>query len=183
MHNAKAASFLVQMPPAIFADGPLGGRFTTIAITNYYPDLTPGMSMVRLTALFNCEALAPKAEGTHIWLSLFGKHPYLEGPRGKSLSGGHVRGLQGSYTPGPAPAKEGYFRMPEAFYRAVLPKVTLAKALNLCIGQRHVYSLPNEWPQENWAKVFAACEDMEQNGTIYNVLGGRVSEGLSDIGF
>lgn len=181
--NAKAASFLVQQQPAIFADGPLDGRFATFGITTYYPDLAPSVAMVRLTAIFSCRALAPKAESTHFWLSLFGKHPYLEGPRGKALSGGHVRGLQGSFNSGPAPVKEGYLRMPEAFYRAVLPKVTLVKALNECINQRHVFSLPNKWPPESWAKVFAACEDMEKNGTIYSVLGGRVSEGLSDIGF
>lgn len=180
--NAQTTPFEPRQWPAIFADGPLDGRFATFGFA-YYPDLAPGLAMVRVTALFGDRALAPKAEGTHYWLSLFGTHPYLERPGGKALSGSHMRGMQGSFNPGPAPNKDGYFRMPEAFYQAVLPKVTLAKALNECINQRHVSSLPNKWPQESWAKVFAACEEMETNGTVYNVLSGRVSEGLSNLGF
>jgi hypothetical protein len=180
--NAKATPFEVQQWPAIFADGPLDGRFATFGV-GYYPDLAPGMSMVRLSAMRNCEALAPKAKDTHFWFSLFGTHPYLTGPRGKSLSGSYMHGIQGSFNPGPTPAKEGYFRMPESFYQAVLPKVTLAKALNDCIGLRHASTLPNKASMEEWAEVFAACKYMEQNGTIYNVRGKRVSEGLSKIGF
>lgn len=180
--NVKATPFEVQQWPAIFADGPLDGRFATFGV-GYYPDLAPGMSMVRFSAMRNSQAIAPKRDGTHLWLSLFGKHPYLEGPRGKAFSGSYMRGVQGSFKPGPTSDKEGYFRMPEVFYHAVLPKVTLAKALNDCIGQRHSYALPNKGSAETWAKVFSACEDMEQNGTIYEVIGGRVREGLPDLGF
>lgn len=179
---AKPSPFDIQQRLAVFADGPLDGRFVTFGAA-YYPDLAPGLAMLRFPSIFSCKALAPKAEGTHYWLSLLGKHPYLESPSGKARSGSYVRDAHGSFNPGPAPNKDGYFRMPEAFYQAVLPKVTLAKALNECINQRHVSSLPNKWPQESWAKVFAACEEMEKNGTVYNVLGGRVSEGLSNLGF
>ena len=183
--NAKAASFRVQLPPAIFADGPLDGRFATFGITNYYPDLAPGMSMVRLTAIFSCRALAPKAEGTHYWISLLGTHPYLEGSGGRALSGSYMRGMQGSFNPGPAPVKEDYFRMPDAFYQAVLPKVTLAKALNTCIGLRHASTLPNKATAERWAEIFAACEDTEKNGTIYDLvlIRDKIREGLSNLGF
>jgi hypothetical protein len=179
--NAKATPFEPQQWPAVFADGPLDGRFATFGFA-YYPDLAPGLAMVRLTGILN-RTLAPKAEGTHYWLSLLGKHPYREGSGGRALSGSYMRGIRGSFNPGPVPDKEGYFRMPEAFYHAVLPKVTLAKALNDCIGLRHASTLPNKASVEEWTEVFAACKDMEQNGTIYNVRGKRVIEGLSNLGF
>jgi len=179
---AKPSPLDIQQRLAIFADGPLDGRFVTFGAA-YYPDLAPGLAMVRFPSMFNCVALAPKAEFTHYWLSLFGSHPYLEGPGGKARSGSYMRGVQDSFNPGPTPVKEGYFRMPEAFFQAVLPKVTLAKALNICISKRHVSALPNKAPTEWWTSVFSACQDMEQNGTIYNLLGGKVSEGLSELGF
>ena len=184
IHNAKAAPFLVQQWPAIFADGTLDGRFATFGV-GYYPDLAPGLAMIRLSTMFSCRALAPKTEGTHYWFSLFGTHPYLEGPSGKAISGSYMRGVQGSFNPGPTPIKEGYFRMPEAFYQAVLPKVTLAKALNTCIGLRHASTLPNKATAERWAEIFAACEDTEKNGTIYDLvlIRDKIRKGLSNLGF
>lgn len=182
LHAAKPSPVDVQQLLAIFADGPLDGRFATFGVA-YYPDLAPGLAMVRFPAMVNCTALAPKSDTAHFWLSLFGKHPYKGRPGGEARIGTYVRGLQGYFSPGPEPLKEGYFRVPEAFYRAVLPKVTLAKALNLCVNQRHAYTLPNMGSPETRAKVFAACKDMEENGSIYEVLGGRISEGLSERGF
>jgi hypothetical protein len=180
---AKPTVVDVKQRALILADGPLDGRFATLGIA-YYSDLAPRLAMVRLTTMFNCEALAPKAGTNHFWLSLFGNRPYKEGRLSKALHGSYLPRLQGSFEPGPEPAKNGYFfRVPEKFYRAVLPKVTLAKALNDCIGRRYASTLPNKASAEKWAEIFAACEDMEHNGTIYNLLGGKISEGLSELGF
>jgi len=179
---AKHVPFVVQQWPAIFADGSLDGRFATFGVA-YYPEIVPGLAMVRLRAMFNCAAMAPKQDTVHFWLSLLGDRPYKMGPLSKAFLGSHIRGMQGSFDPGAEPMKDGYFRIPEAFYRAVLPKVTLAKALNDCIGLRHTSAALNKGSQEAWEKVYAACQEMEESGTIYNVLGGRVVEGLSELGF
>ncbi len=102
LRNAKPAPFDTQQRAVLLADGQLDGRFATLGI-GYYPNVVPSLSMARLTTIFNCEALAPKRDGTHYWLSLFGSRPYKEGPLSKAYGGSYQPSIKGNFTPGPQP--------------------------------------------------------------------------------
>lgn len=182
LRAAKPAPFDVRQRSVILSDGPLDGRFATFGVA-YYPDLAPGLAMARLPAFFNCEALAPKLDTIHFWLSLFGHRPYKEGSLSTAVHGSHMRGMKGSFDPGSEPIKEGYFRVPEAFYRTVLPKVTLVKVLNDCVRYHHAYTLPNKGSPESWAKLFSACKEIEERGVIYSFPFSNVVKGLDELGF
>lgn len=182
MRIAKPAPFDAQQNAVLLADGPLDGRFATHGIA-YYPDLAPGLAMVRLTTLFNCTAMAPKPDISHFWLSLFGNRPYSEGRLSKAYEGSFQRGMKGSFDPGPEPIKDGYFRVPDAFYRAVLPKVTLVKALNRCISSRHVLTLDGKSLSDSGVRAMGACKEVEEHGIIYGIRYGEVVKGLQELGF
>ncbi len=183
LHAAKQSPFVVQQWPAMFTDGPLDGRFATFGVV-YYPDLMPGLSMARLTTGFNCEAMAPKRDDTHFWISLFGNRP-KEGPLDKAYmgyGGSYQPSIKGTFNPGPTPVHGGYFRVPEAFYRAVLPKVTLVKVLNRCISKKYVLTLPNNKASEEQQKqILQVCKEVEEQGVIYDFYKRRY--GLYELGF
>lgn len=183
LRDAQPAPFDTQQRAVLLVDGQLDGRFATHGI-GYYPDIVPGLSMARLTTVFNCEAIAPKRNGTHYWISLYGNRP-KEGPLGKAYAGygGSYRpSIKGSFDPGSAPIKEGYFRVPEAFHRAVLPKVTLVKVLNRCISKKYIFTLPNNKASEEQQKqILHVCKGAEEQGVIYDFY--RQQYGLYELGF
>ncbi len=181
--SAKPAPFYVQRWAALLADGPLDGRFTTFGVI-YVPHLTPRLAMARLSAGFDCRASAPKRDNSRFWLSLFGKNPYSAGKPGASVHGSYVPSFKGTFDPGAHPEKDGYFRVPEAFYQTVLPKVTLVKTLNSCISKGYIYTLPNKGSPGYWAEIFSVCKNAEQLGLIYGFEpDGSVVRGLNEFGF
>lgn len=178
---ALPAPFDVQQRAVLLADGQLDGRFATFGIGSY-PNIVPGLSMARFTTIFNCEAIAPKRAGTYYWISLFGNRPYKEGLLSKAYGGSYQPSIKGNFTPGPQPTRDGYFRIPENFYLAILPKVTLAKVLNDCIGRKHGFTLPNnKTPEEQRGQVLHLCKEVEENGVIYDFY--RQRHGLFNLGF
>jgi len=176
----KVRRFAVERSVFIFADKPLDGRYASFGIRQFYRDFVPGLSVVVLAASVSCAAMAPIPDGGIHWLSLFGNRPYHDDAAlqtTKALSSGFLQNMKSKFNPGQHPEKDGYFRVPEAFYRAVLPKVTLVKAINACVNYRHAYTLPNKGTPEKWAKLFGACKEIEELGVIYDLVHGSVFYG------
>jgi hypothetical protein len=132
-----------------------------------------------------CQLLGPKEQGGGIWLSLFGKRPF-KNTDDSSLLGGFqgavIRGYREVFEPGKNPAKDGYFRFPEAFYEAVLPKATLAKSLNDCTLNKYALLVKSmntsEWDKQ---RLLKNCEGIEKQGLIYDFYYDR--PGRYDVGF
>lgn len=167
--------------PAIFSDQPLDGRFSSLGGWGYHPNLVPGLATISLsTSVFTGSLVAPKAEKGILWLSLFGDNPYgIKGPQIRS----YRRDIKLTFDPGPNPERAGYVRMPEALYRALLPKVTLAKMLNWCINQEFAFSTRRGRgvSQEVSDGISRRCRDAEERGKIDLGIPGK--EGLQDSGF
>lgn len=188
--KSKPVSANPLSPPLIFADRPLDGRYSAFQLREYHPNLVPGLAVAVMGAQMPCQVTAPKA-GTGIhWLSLFGKRPYDKDDLDSTL----WRGMQGSwgvrvkttaFDPGPNPQSKGYFRVPEAFNKAALPKAALVKVMNWCIRQKHS---PSDWKTNgqtiSWQQLMYRCDEAELNGRIlpdprYHF--GK--EGLQDTGY
>lgn len=170
---------------AIFADGPLDGRFSTFGIREYHPNLVPGLSAAILSTSVYCNAMGPKLEGTHFWLSLFGNRPYKDERLGRrAYEGSYDPSVVGNFNPGSDASREGYFRVPEAFYKAVLPKVTLVKILNRCIDKKYLHTLPDDkTPAKKWDEIVRTCKEVEEQGVIYDFYFDEIRPGLRELGF
>lgn len=185
--KSKPVSANPLSPPLIFADRPLDGRYSAFQLREYHPNLVPGLAVAIMGAQMPCQVTAPKAETAVHWLSLFGERPYDQDDRDSTL----WRGMQGSwgglvktvaFDPGPSPESNGYFRVPEAFNKAALPKVTLVKMLNDCINYRHAYkNRKDKASAEHWIEIFRICKDAEEQGLIYDFF--HKTYGLVDSGY
>lgn len=174
IRGSKPATVNLKTQPLIFADRPLDGRYSSFGVREYHPNLAPRLAVLVLASPIQCSVTAPKAEtGVH-WLSLFGNRPYDKDDRDSTL----WMGLQGgwgprvktiTFDPVPTPESKGYFRVPEAFYRGVLPKVTLVKVLNDCINYHYAYTYRKEKAAaDHWAEIFRTCKATEEQGLIYD---------------
>lgn len=167
--------------PAIFSDQPLDGRFSSLFGWGYRPNLVPGLATISLsTSVFLGSMVAPKAEKGIIWLSLSGDNPYgIKGPQDRS----YIRDIKLTFDPGPNPERAGYIRMPEALYKAMLPKAALIEMLNKCIGDEFAYSTRRGKgvSQEDWDAITRRCRDAEERGKIDPGIPGK--EGLQNTGF
>ena len=182
LYVSEESPMYPKIQPAIFSDQPLDGRFSSLFGWGYHPNLVPGLATISLsTSAFLGSLVAPKAEKGIIWLSLFGDNPYdIKGPP-KQRS--YTRDIKLTFDPGPNPERSGYVRMPEALYRALLPKVTLAKMLNWCIGEEFAHSTRRgeHVSQEVWDGISRRCRDATERGKIDLGIPGK--EGLQDSGF
>lgn len=167
--------------PAIFSDQPLDGRFSSLGMWGYRPNLVSGLATISLsTSVLMGSMVAPKAEKGIIWLSLSGDNPYgIKGPQRRS----YIRDIKLTFDPGPNPERAGYIRMPEALYRAMLPKEALIKILNKCIGDEFAHSTRRGKgvSQEVWDAITRRCRDAEERGKIDPGIPGK--EGLQNTGF
>lgn len=172
--------------PMIFVDKPLDGRFSSLGMWEYHPNLVPGLANLSLSAhsaTGACSMVAPKAEKGILWLSLFGDNPYGIISRYSHQKESYTRDIKLTFDPEPNPERAGYVRMPEALYKALLPKVTLAKMLNWCINQEFVppTRTGKEVSQEVREGISRRCRDAEERGKIDLGIPGK--EGLQDSGF
>lgn len=168
--NARPAE-LAPTNFGIYADGKLDGRFQTYNV-RYFPAALPRLSIAVFGGGFNCSAIAPKPAEAHYWLSILGRRPYQQGWLATAPAGiTYDSTLTRSFEPGRDPAADGYYRIPEIFFRRALDKVTLAKALNICIMNEDLYSSGRALGTELREETFRACNEMRNSGVIYNVLG------------
>lgn len=173
--------------PAIFSDQPLDGRFSSLGMWGYRPNLIPGLATVSLsTSVLMGSMVAPKAEKGIIWLSLFGDNPYgIKGPQRRS----YTRDIKLTFDPDPNPEQAGYIRMPEALYKAMLPKEALIKVLNWCINQDFAKSdridrgLPKRISKEDEDKISRRCQDAAERGMVYTIAPGKEGTHLENTGF
>lgn len=191
MRASKPARFNMKAQPLVFAD-PLDGRYANFGVREYHPNLAPSLSYIGLLSSFSCELTAPlKEKGSH-WLSLQGERPYSRDKDGNdptlwgAVHGTYRPGIKSTFDPGPDPESKGYFRVPEAFNKAALPKVTLIKVMNWCIGQRHSHAHPVGKPMspESWEPIAYTCDEVEHHGRILpdpRYYSGK--EGLQDTGY
>jgi hypothetical protein len=161
--------------PLILADGANDGRYASFGLS-YAPSIVPGISMAVLgRGDFRCRVLAPKRPGSRYWLSLFGELPFNEkgGPGPFNYSKEFMNWLwKGTFDPGPPERalRNGLVLVPEAFYQAVLPKVTLIKAVNQCLIWRSGYergTIKDIEGSKNAA--FTACDAIEKKGEIHEI--------------
>jgi len=183
LQSSKPSPFFSKHPPMLFADGPQDGRFTTFGSREYRSNVARGLSMMVMSASgVNCHGIAPKRYDSHYWLSLFGQRPYTAGVRGKAREGSYDPSITGNFNPGARAKEQGYFRVPQAFYSEVLPKVTLVKVLNNCITKKHVFGLPGDKTSvEQREKIILMCQEIEEQGVIYDLYKQR--HGLYELGF
>lgn len=169
--------------PAIFVDQPLDGRFSSLGMWGYRPNLVPGLATISLsTSVLMGSMVAPKAEKGIIWLSLSGDNPYgIKGPQERS----YIRDIKLTFDPGPNPERAGYIRMPEALYKAMLPKEALIKVLNWCIGEEFAHSTRRgkHVSKEVWDGISRRCRDAEEQGKVYTTIPGKEGMQLQDTGF
>lgn len=158
----------MKTQPLIFA-APLDGRFARFGVREYRPFLAPGLSVISLLSGFECRVTAPSKKGGAHWLSLQGERLWdkREGSPPKAAQGQYDRNMNLALEPGEALESKGYFRVPEAFNKVTLPKATLVKVLNWCIGQRHSKS---DWRVNgqtiSWQQMMYRCDEAEQRGRI-----------------
>lgn len=79
IRTSEPASMYPKALPMIFVDKPLDGRFSSLGMWEYHPNLLPGLAHLSLSAhsaTGACSMVAPKAEKGILWLSLFGDNPY-----------------------------------------------------------------------------------------------------------
>ncbi len=177
----------MKTQPLIFTV-PLDGRFVQFGVREYHPFLAPGLSVISLLSGFECRVTAPLRKGGAHWLSLQGVRPWdkREGGPPKAAQGQYDRNMNLALGPSEAIESKGYFRVPEAFNKAALPKAALVKVLNWCIARRHDHIRPvgNVIPPELWQQMMYRCDEAEQRGRIlpdprYYPDG----EGLQDTGY
>lgn len=158
----------MKKQPVIFPH-PFDGRFSQFGVRKYYPSLVPGLSVITLLSGFNCEVTAPLPSGGGHWLSLLGERPWdkREGGPPKAIHGLYQRDISPAFEPGPDPTSQGYFRVPEAFSKAALPKAALVKVLNWCIHQERYQS---DWKVSGRTitvrEILQRCEEAKQHGQI-----------------
>ncbi len=174
--------------PMIFVDRPLDGRFSSLGMLEYRPNLVPGLANLSLPAHSvngACSLAAPKAEKGILWLSLFGNNPYGIISHYSHEMGNYTRDIQLTFDPGPNPERAGYVRMPEALYRAMLAKSALIKVLNWCIGEEFAHSTRRgkHVSKEVWDGISRRCRDAEEQGKVYTTIPGKEGMQLQDTGF
>jgi hypothetical protein len=174
--------------PMIFVDRPLDGRFSSLGVLEYRPNLVPGLANLSLPAHSvkgACSLVAPKAENGVLWLSLFGDNPYGIISRYTHQSEIYTRDIKLTFDPGPNPERAGYVRMPEALYKAMLPKEALIKVLNWCINQEFADSTRRGKgvSQEARDAISRRCRDAEEQGKVYTIAPGKEGMQLQDTGF
>lgn len=175
--------------PLIVGDGQLDGRYGTFFLSVYFPKLVSAMSVAIVgRGGTSCAVLAPKRPDSRYWILLLGELPFDLGgkPHPYNYSDQFKKWLwSGTFNAGRddhALAK-GFVRVPEALYRAVLPRVALIKSVNECVTWRARYvRAPRKDPLERFkTAIFAACDDVETKGEIYDLsMTGRVVHGRQD---
>lgn len=188
LSQAAAHRKRVQSLPLMLPDGRLDGRAASFGAI-YFPEVVPGVSMLTLGSAYSCEAIAPKRRETAFWFWLFGELTF--NPRGGP--GPHNRSAEfmnwiheGRFDAPPAAEalKQGYARVPEALYEAVLPKVTLAKAINQCIALRAGYAHGTRKDvRGSKARTLAACDSIERKGEIFEITPEGAVRGWHKLGF
>lgn len=192
LSEARAAGKAPKSWALIFADGKLDGRYAKLAMA-YFPDLVPGLSMVTLgKGQFDCKVMGPKHPDSRHWIWLFGELSYnKEGsPWVHRYSERFTKWMGwrdgGTFDPGPLAhtLANGHVRVPEAFYEAVLPKVTLIKAVNQCLMYRNGYEVGRVKDIDgSKARHMKACEEVEREGTIYEYSLNGLVKGWHQVGF
>lgn len=164
-----------KQAPLVFAT-PLDGRYKSYRVREYRPEFVSGLAVLIFEAGMNCEATAPLQEGGSHWLSLQGERPYSRHKDGKdptlwgAVHGSYQSGIKSTFDPSLHTKSKGYFRVPEAFNKAALPKVTLVKVLNWCINQRYARDTRpihiKGMSDEAWQAFDARCRAVEEHGVI-----------------
>lgn len=174
-------------PPLVFAV-PLDGRYKLYRVREYHPKLTEDLALLVFSTGAECDVTAPLMKGGAHWLSLLGERPYNRDKDGNystlwgAVHGTYQPGIKSIFDPGFVPESKGYFRVPEAFNKAVLPKVTLVKVMNNCINQKDAYrKRTGAKPEDSGEKVFRTCRDIEELGVIRDVYNG--GDTLREFGF
>jgi hypothetical protein len=174
--------------PLIVADGKLDGRYARFAMTTY-PNVVPGISVARLAGILACDAAAPKRPGSTYWIWIFGElsfNPHT-GSNPYWYSDAFRRWLsEGTFNAGPLDKAlaQGYVRLPEVLFESVLPKVTLIKAVNQCIGLRSGYSRGTVKDVDGSKREdMAACAAVEERGEIYQITTRGPIRGWRGLGF
>lgn len=173
--------------PMIFVDRPLDGRFSSLSMWEYRPNLVPGLANLTLSAHSvkgACSLAAPKAEKGILWLSLFGDNPYGIVSHYSHEMGNYTRDIKLNFDPGTNPERAGYVRMPETLYRAMLAKSALIKVLNWCINQEFAHSTRRgkHVSKEDEDRIARRCRDAKE-GKIYIIVPGKEGMQLQDSGF
>ncbi|MDD5242092.1 MAG: hypothetical protein PHG47_10315 [Sulfuricella sp.] len=186
IRTSERAPMYPKYLPMIFVDKPLDGRFSSLGMWEYHPNLVPGLANLSLSAHSvngACSITAPKAEKGVFWLSLFGDNPYGIISRYSHQNEIYTRNIKLTFDPGPNPERAGYVRMPEALNRAMLPKEALIKMLNWCINQEFAHSTRSGKgiSKEAWDDISRRCRDAEERGKIDPGYPGRA--GLQGAGF
>jgi len=174
--------------PMIFVDRPLDGRFSSLGVLEYRPNLVPGLANLSLPAHSvkgACSLAAPKAEEGVLWLSLFGDNPYGIVSRYTHQSEIYIRDTKLTFDSGSNPERAGYVRIPETFYRAMLAKSALIKVLNWCISEEFAHSTRRgkHVSKEVWDGISRRCRDAEEQGKVYTTIPGKEGMQLQDTGF
>jgi hypothetical protein len=168
IRTSKPAAFNMKDQPLIFA-APLDGRHSLLGVREYHPNLAPGLSYITLLSPFECSITAPPQDKGSHWLSLRGENPYNKERRFPfAAHGTYTPNVKDTFDPGPSPESKGYFRVPEAFNKAALPKAILIKTLNWCIRDRYAHEHPvgKGVPADLWQQMALRCEEAEHYGRI-----------------
>lgn len=186
LRDSEQSPMYLKALPMIFVDRPLDGRFSSLGVLEYRPNLVPGLANLSLPAHSvngACSLAAPKAEKGILWLSLFGDNPYGIVSHYSHEMESYTRDVQLTFDPGPDPERAGYAPMPEALYKAMLAKSALIKMLNKCIGDEFAHSTRRGKgvSQEVWDAITRRCRDAKERGKIDPGIPGK--EGLQDSGF
>ena len=177
----------VSVSPRIFSF-PMDGRFAGFGVKIYYPDITPTISMIVLgQGVSSCKVISPLKKGGAHWISLLGKTsvlPYI------------TSAIDGIYNPNIKEVdlnsnemnfNNGYFKVPDKFYKQVLPKVTLAKVVNKCIYKEHAISIAmkkSNKKNDAWKEISERCNDIKKYGLISDpYLDSSREHGLTETGY
>lgn len=178
--NSQAFNKQLNANPVIFSAKPLDNRFVALGVREYIPHLIRDISVLNLQANIECGIIGPKADQGIFWLSLLGKSPYFQEIDEKSRLAvkGSYKKTDITFEPGAHPEEKGYVKLPRSFYEVALPKMTLIKALNVCIADKQYLNKASKEAQEDLLKH---CNEMEKTGVIYDLYNNRY--GLTNGGF
>jgi hypothetical protein len=181
--NKKATSFYLNTYPLILTNQPLDGRFNALSVNEYIPNFIKNVSVINLKSLGSgfCEIVAPIKKDGLLQLSLFGKNPYFDNKitlKSKTA----LRGLYDEKIIKNFPKNfdfesNGFFKLPNSYYKIALEKAVLIKNLNNCISRKSIYEenkykkYPHNIEKEISSKreiYFSLCEKAELNGEIFD---------------
>lgn len=170
IRDSQPVRAYMKKQPVIFAE-PFDGRFAQFGVWEYRQSLAPGLSVISLLSGLGpygvgCSVTAPLQEGGVHWLSLLGERPWdkREGAPPKAIHGTYDPRKSFSFDSGPDPESKGFFRVPEAFNKAALPKAALIKVLNWCIHNEKVGNRPI--PEDASRSIANRCAEARMNGRI-----------------